>query len=314
MIPLVDQHKRQILKLRISLLDTCNLRCNYCMPEDMSFMPRERLLSPHRIQEIAADLVAFGIRDIRLTGGEPTLRPEFLDIVHRLSQLPLRRLGLTSNGVTLGKFLEPLAASKLRSINISLDSLDAATYHRITRRDVFKRVYDTLLEAKKLGFQTKVNCVLMKGFNDSDILPFAEFSAETGIEVRFLELMKIGQACSSQLREAFMPADEAIDRLLSRYSLDPVAVDQDSTSFVYKLNNGARIGFIASESKPFCGHCSRWRLTADGFLRACLMSNKGVNVRDAEAADYQDLLTKLLPMKPTSRIEKIHQDMYQIGG
>ncbi|SMF53021.1 GTP 3',8-cyclase MoaA [Pseudobacteriovorax antillogorgiicola] len=314
MIELEDRYGRRIQKLRISLLDACNLRCTYCMPEHMSFMGRERFLQPHQIYEMAKTLVAYGLREIRVTGGEPTLRQEFIEIMRLLSDLPLRSLGLTTNGVTLDKHLDELQHTALRSINVSLDSLSPDKFFQVTRRKVFERVYDNILKAQDMGFHVKVNSILMKGINDDEIDDFVDFSARYGIEVRFLELMKIGQANGTDQRNRFMAADDAIDILLKNHELKTVPVAKDSTSFVYQLNNGAKIGFIASETKPFCGNCSRWRLTADGHLRACLMSEKGVNLRNVPVEQYDELLGRLLTMKPTGRIEKIDQDMYQIGG
>ena len=170
-----------------------------------------------------------------------------------------------------------------------------------------------ILQAKKMGFNVKINTVLMKGINDHEIFDFMDFSAANDIEVRFLEVMKIGQACGSQ-DELFMSADNAILKMKEKDGLDIVEVESDSTSFNFRTDSGAQIGFIASESKPFCGSCSRWRLSADGFLRACLMSNKGVKIRGAHVDSYDELLHSLLPMKPTGRIEHIKQDMNQIGG
>ncbi|NRA68490.1 MAG: GTP 3',8-cyclase MoaA [Pseudobacteriovorax sp.] len=312
---LIDSHGRRISKLRISLLDTCNLRCLYCMPETMSFLPQERLLPAEEILQITDHLTQFGIKAIRVTGGEPTLRKEFLPIMKGLSDLAIDKLGVTSNGVFLTRYLRQLRdETKTNSINISLDSLNRESFHKITKRDCLDKVIDCLVEAQSLGFETKVNCVLMKGLNDHEILDFVDFSAKYGIEVRFLELMRIGQACKGAMNDRFMEADKAISIILAKHGLQKIPVPHDSTSFRFKLSNGAKIGFIASESKPFCGGCSRWRLTATGDLRACLMSEKGVSIKGVPAENYSQLLADLLPMKPTGRIKQLDQDMYQIGG
>ena len=310
---LIDQYGRRIRKLRVSLLDACNFRCFYCMPIDATFMPKHELMSPQEIFGICEALTGFGLEQIRITGGEPTIRREFRTIVGLLSRLNLKKLGLTSNGLILSKHLHFLKDTPCKHINISLDSLNADNFARITRRPVFENVLHTILSARDLGFQVKINTVLMRGVNDHELIDFLRFSEQEGIEVRFLEEMKIGQACTNQQRH-FLSADEAITRLKEVATLQQVAVDFDSTSFNYVTENGGQIGFIASESKPFCGSCSRWRLAANGFLRACLMSAKGVNIRGIDPGQYTPLLEELLTMKPAGRIERIEQDMNQIGG
>ncbi len=311
---LIDRYGRRIKKLRVSIMDLCNLRCFYCMPEKMQFMPKSQWLSSREIQNICQSLKGLGLEELRITGGEPTLRSDFIDIVEKLSELKFKKMGLTTNGVVLSRFLPALQNTSVSSINISLDSLDPENFFRITRRKEFYSVLDSIYMARDLGFQVKINCVVMKGVNDNEILDFVKFSAKEQIEVRFLELMKIGQACRLPLSDAFLPADSMIDTILSKYSLTKENVPLDATAFVYRISNGARIGFIASESKPFCGHCSRWRLSANGMLRACLMKEDGVNVRHKDTGELEQCLHQLLDLKPIERAKSIKQDMYQIGG
>lgn len=310
---LIDDYGRRIRKLRVSLLDACNFRCFYCMPEDAVFSKTEDLLTVEEIESICKTLVDSGLEQIRLTGGEPTMRKDFREIVSRISSLNLKKLGLTTNGFLLGKHLDFLAQTKCKYINLSLDSLQKDRFNKITYRTSFETVMKSILKAKEMGFVVKINTVLMKGVNDDEILDFVNFSAKHDIEVRFLEMMKIGQACNPK-NDLFLSADEAKSEIKSRFKLKIENVDLDSTSYNYSCSNGARIGFIASESKPFCNSCSRWRLSAKGMLRACLMKNEGVNLRGVDQSSYDDLLNKLLEMKPITRIEKVNQDMYQIGG
>ena len=248
-----------------------------------------------------------------MTGGEPTLRDDFRDVVLRLSSLPLDKLGLTTNGWDLAKELDFLSDTNCRHINISLDSLTKETFTRITRRDYFDKVLDSVLSAKRLGFHVKINTVLMKGINDHEIFDFIRFSAEHDVEVRFLELMSIGQVSGSK-DKLFVPASDIIQMISNREELIGEQNECDSTSFKYKTSSGASIGFIASETLPFCSNCSRWRLSADGFLRACLMSEKGICIRDVKPEDYKSKLNELLMMKPYRKIERVEQDMYKIGG
>jgi len=311
--PLIDSYGRRIRKLRVSLLDACNFRCVYCMPLNPVFMDSSRWLSPDEIERVCTALVDLGLEQIRLTGGEPTLRDDFRDIVLRLSSLPLDKLGLTTNGWDLAKELNFLSDTNCRHINISLDSLTKETFTRITRRDYFDKVLDSVLSAKRLGFHVKINTVLMKGINDHEIFDFIKFSAEHDVEVRFLELMSIGQVSGSK-DKLFVPASDIIQMISNREELTVEQNECDSTSFNYKTSSGANIGFVASETLPFCHNCSRWRLSADGFLRACLMSEKGIYIRNVKPKDYKVKMNELLTMKPYKRINRTDQDMYKIGG
>ena len=310
---LVDSHGRRIRKLRVSLLDACNFRCFYCMPMDAEFMPSSRWLSSQQIESVCRTLIPYGIEEIRITGGEPTMRREFRDIVSRLSQLSVRKLGLTSNGWLLGKHLEFLKDTNCQNINISLDSIREERFNRITRTQAFDVVYRNIVQAREMEFSLKINVVLMRGVNDDEILDFVKFSRDTGIEVRFLEVMRIGQACGSQT-DLFMAANDCLQIIKEQYDLEKQTMEGDSTSFNYVTKCGAKIGFIASESQPFCGGCSRWRLSADGFLRACLMSEKGVDIKNVPYEDYPQFFGEMLALKPTGRIKEVDQDMNQIGG
>ncbi len=312
-VPLIDNYGRRIRKLRVSLLDACNFRCVYCMPLNPVFMDSSRWLRPDEIESVCSTLVNFGLEQIRITGGEPTLREDFRDIVLRLSSLPLEKLGLTTNGWNLTKELDFLNDTNCKHINISLDSLTKDTFNRIARRDYFDKVLDSVLRAKQLGFHVKINTVLMSGINEHEILDFIKFSADHGIQVRFLELMSIGQAGGSK-DKLFVSAAQAIQKISSQVELISEQSESDSTSFNFKTATGASIGFIASETLPFCRNCSRWRLSADGFLRACLMSEDGVYIRDVEPQEFKSKLNELLKMKPYRRIERVEQDMYKIGG
>jgi cyclic pyranopterin phosphate synthase len=310
---LTDQIGRRIRKLRVSLVDACNFRCFYCMPEDSRFMHPSKLMKVDEMISIVGHLVDYGVEEVRLTGGEPTLRREFAEIVTRISSLPVRKIGLTTNGFLLKQYLEVLKASRCHHLNISMDSLQPSKFNRITRRDAFEPVYAAVMQAREMNFDLKINCVLMKGVNDDEIMDFVTFSEKTGIPVRFLELMRIGQACSNQA-DQFMTAENAIDLIRSQRHIELMPSPLDSTSFNFVTDAGGKVGFIASESKPFCGTCSRWRLSADGFLRACLMSEAGVSIRGVARQDYPEIFGQLFKMKPTGRIYEIHQDMNQIGG
>ncbi len=314
---LTDPVGRVMRKLRVSLTDACQYRCFYCMPENATFTPPAQLLTTEEYGSLCGDLVAQGIEELRVTGGEPTVRPEFRAIMTTLSKVPARRLSLTSNGQLLARHLDFLRDIGCTHLNISLDSLDAGRFDRITRGGDFRTVMACIEQAVATGFTLKVNAVVFRGINDDELPDFARWSEDSGIEVRFLEFMKIGPGHVTTF-DRFVSADEMIARLEPHVTLRPVAVPHDSTSFVFETEGGGRLGFIASESKPFCGSCSRLRLSATGVLRSCLMSEQGVSLRglrerEGDAA-YADALRRVLAMKPTGRIESVAQAMHEIGG
>ncbi len=310
---LIDRHGRILHKLRVQLTDACNFRCFYCMPVNVKFFPAAQLLDAKELVDICANLVDSGIDEMRISGGEPTLREDFEDIVSGLSALPLLKLGVTTNGFLLEKKLTFLKNTRCQHINVSLDSLNEKKFNEITKTPHFETVRTAIIKAKETGFFVKVNVVLMRGLNDDEVFDFLDFSATHQIEVRFLELMKIGPRHQKHSR-MFVSAKEIIGRIEKREQLILQSVNRDSTSFNFITSSSARIGFIASESLPFCGFCSRLRLTATGILRACLMSEAGVNLRGVSKSEYQKLLCAVMEMKPFERIDSIRQPMYQIGG
>jgi len=310
---LIDSHGRQVRKLRLSLTDKCNLRCHYCMPVDASFMNEDKYLSSTELIEIVTDLRNFGLEEVRLTGGEPLLRKDFSSIVDSLGELNLKKIGLTTNGIFLDRHFEALLRNKIIHLNISVDSLQAENFAKITRGPHLGRILKNITTAQALGFNVKINVVAMNGINDHELFDFVDYSRQTGLEVRFLELMRIGVALGTQ-EDQYISAGELIRRLKAKHAMKVVTKDQDSTSFNYLLDNGAQIGFIASESKAFCGHCSRWRLSADGIMRACLLKDDGLSIKGKSKEDRELLFQNLLGMKPLSRPAEVAHLMYSIGG
>lgn len=308
-----DQVGRQIRKLRVSLLDACQFRCFYCMPANPKFLPTSSYLSPLQIFQLCKPLVERGITHIRLTGGEPTLRRDFREIVTLLSRLPVTKLALTTNGLLLESLLDFLEESACRSLNVSIDSLQPEKFNKLVRYQAFDQVLGALFKAKDLGFQVKINTVLLKGINDNELDDFVNFAQKHDIEVRFLELMKIGQVSHSQPIH-FLSAADAIKQISQHQTLCQEISEFDSTAVRFKTASGARIGFIASETMPFCQSCSRLRLSATGKLRACLMAEDGVALSPNQSSDWDQVLSEVMAMKPTFRRELIGQDMNQIGG
>ena len=281
-----DQYGRELTDLRISLTDRCNLRCVYCMPAaGIDFRPPEDLLQDHELLllvRIAADL---GVSRIRLTGGEPTVRPRLVELVREIAAVPgIRDVAMTTNGLLLERLAEPLARAGLHRVNVSLDTLDPDRFARITRGGRLERVLAGIAAAEAAGLRPiKINCVVVRGFNEEDVVPLAVLTLERPWEVRFIEVMPFSTvgdfAEGSVVRSAETMAriEEALGPL---HPLDTSGQDPART---YRLAGAAgTVGFISSVSQPFCARCGRLRLTADGRLRLCLL-------RD----DEEDLLTPL---------------------
>ena len=289
------------------------MSCLYCMPEEKDFLPKKNWASVEEIVEIAGNLVLYGIDQIRLTGGEPLLRPDLRAIIKKLDKLPLSKFGLTTNAIHLEKELPFLKNTNCLYLNISLDSLDREIFFKITQTDTFSKVFHSLIKAKEEGLKVKVNTVLLKGLNDHEIDQFILFSKKTGIEVRFLELMKIGVA-NHYFNKHFISADEIIKKMALKWNFKQKPMPKDSTSFNFTFKNGAELGFIASESRPFCGGCSRLRLGPDGAIRPCLFMDQGISLKGLRGDDLLKALQKTIQLKPINRIPTIERPMYKIGG
>lgn len=277
-------------------------------------MHRKNWLSVDEIVQITSKLIDRGVDELRLTGGEPLLRPEFIEIARRLSELQFKKYGITTNGELLDHFLQDIKQyTGIQSINISIDSLDPDNFAKITKGGHLNRVLSGLHQALNLGFPIKVNAVLMRGVNDHEWKDFLHFSENTGVEVRFLEFMKIGPM-QDKYTEFFMPAAEMLETIRQHDELTPIVVPKDNTSFNFKTKHGAQLGFIASESQSFCSQCSRLRLTATGELRPCLFKNTGISLRGLSDTKLDQAITEIAGAKPMERIASISQAMHAIGG
>jgi cyclic pyranopterin phosphate synthase len=316
---LIDPHGRRMRKLRVSLLDACNFRCLYCMPLQSRFMPKSDWLPTTELVRIASQLVMLGIEEIRLTGGEPTLRPDLCDIAAALSPMGplgsvgLKKLGLTTNGMKLQPLLSKLLHADCRNLNISIDSLNRKRFAEIAHYDGLTAVTDSIRQAAAMGFNVKLNMVVMRGLNDTEIVDFLDFARNAGAEVRFLELMAIGPAAARQ-PELFVSAAELRQRIAEHTPFTAVPVERDSTARVYQTEAGARFGIIAPVTESFCGSCSRWRLTASGKLKTCLMTESGVDLRDQSDARIAELCAHALHLKPGAGPSRTVQQMNTIGG
>jgi GTP 3',8-cyclase len=273
-MPIADKFGRQITDLRISVTDRCNFRCVYCRSADPEkHMPASNLLEWEEYERLARILVGMGITKIRVTGGEPLVRPGVENFIARLKAIGVQDLSMTSNGYMLAERCERLMAAGLDRINISLDSLDRGRFERITRTKTFDAVIAGIDAAQASGLRpVKVNAVLVRGINDDEVEAFAEFARDRDLIMRFIEFMPL-DADHTWRRDMVVTAAETYSRIHARWPLIPVMHERSETARKYRFADGrGQIGLIAPVTQPFCGHCSRLRLTADGKLRTCLFS------------------------------------------
>ena len=286
---LTDTFQRQHDYLRISITEKCNLRCLYCMPEEgVPQSPPPDLLTTSEIYLLSSTFVSQGVTKIRLTGGEPTVRKDILPLMHQIGSLRsqgLRELCLTTNGISLHRKLDSMVEAGLTGVNLSLDTLDPWQFQVMTRRKGFDAVMksiERILEMNKLGagIKLKINCVVMRGMNDQEILPFVELGREQDLEVRFIEYMPFDGNKWSEGK--MLPFQEMLDIIRAKYpSLRKVQDSKNDTSKTYAIPGFVgRMGFITSMTHNFCGTCNRLRITSDGNLKVCLFGNDEVSLRD----------------------------------
>ena len=294
-MPLLDAFGRVADDLRVSVTDRCNLRCSYCMPpEGMQWLPRAQILSYEEIDRLVSIFLSLGVHTVRLTGGEPLARRDLPVLVEMLAARAVPDLSLTTNGVFLAEHADPLARAGLKRVNVSVDSLLRHRFAEMTRRDALAQVMEGLRAADAAGLQPiKLNCVVVRGTNDDEVVDFARFSRDTGYEVRFIEFMPL-DADEAWTRDAVVPSREILDRIDAAYPVEPIEHGPEPAT-MWRFRDGARgaIGVIASVSEPFCSSCNRIRITADGQFRTCLFAMEETDVRallrdgaaDAEIAD-----------------------------
>lgn len=296
---LVDSHGRTIRDLRLSITDRCNFRCVYCMEPDVRFLPARELLGVEELIRVARVCVSLGVEKIRITGGEPAVHPRLLDIIAGLAALSARDLALTTNGSIMDEAtLESWRDAGLRRLTVSLDSADRARFAAVTRSrtnpaDVLRGVR----RAQRIGFRpVKLNAVVVRGINDDEVESLAGIAHDLGVEMRYIEFMPLDSAHAWD-RARVVGADEIIERIARVHALVPLGrPEQSSTALEFAFADGSpgRIGVIAPVTRPFCGACSRLRVTADGKVRPCLFSTREWDLRlllrrgapDDEIADF----------------------------
>jgi GTP 3',8-cyclase len=280
----LDRFGRNINYLRISLTDKCNLRCVYCMPEDMTFRPRHELLQDEELYRLVQIFTELGFVKFRFTGGEPTVRANVVEIVRRTSQTPgVRQVAMTTNGLLLDKLAQPLAEAGLQRVNVSIDTINPEKFKTLTRWGEVEDVWAGIHAAQAAGIEIKLNAVVVRNYNDKDdVVDLARLTLFQPWQVRFIEMMPFGDVSDFQ-QAGIVPEEEL--RATIAAELGPLElVDNgrlDGEARLYRLQEGVgKLGFISSVTQPFCASCTRARLTADGRLRLCLLREKEVNLMD----------------------------------
>ena len=313
---LIDPFARQIRYVRLSVTDRCDFRCVYCMAENMTFLPRDRLLTLEEIARLGQIFAALGVQTFRLTGGEPLVRRNLAWLVEQLSQHS--EVVMTSNGARLSQFAAPLKNAGLSRINISLDSLAPVQFRQITRTGDLVDVLRGIDAAQQVGFNIKLNMVVMKGRNDAQILPIVAFAAQRGLDVSFIEEMPLGQITEHSRLLSFMPSAEIEQLIRQHYGLEATDYQTQGPSRYLQLQGSrTRIGFISPHSHNFCADCNRVRVTSEGRLLLCLGNEQGVDLlpllRDqASDAEITAKIQTALQQKPERHQFDLTQDEPQI--
>ncbi len=326
--PMHDSYGRRINYMRISLTDACNLRCVYCMPEHMKFRPRHELMSDEELLYLVRVGASLGVNKIRLTGGEPTIRPGVVDLVREIAATPgITDLAMTTNGILLDELAAPLAEAGLTRVNISLDTVDAEKFHRITRWGKIDDVWRGVQAAEAAGLRPiKLNCVVTRHFNDDDdVVELARLTLDRDWEVRFIEMMPFGEVTEFQQSNvvSFREMRDMVEAVFG--PLEEATYDFVDPSRPFRIPGAqGTLGFISSVTEPFCQGCGRVRLTADGKLRLCLLREDEVDLltplrNGASFTEMREIMREGSFHKPwghglASGVIAENRSMNQIGG
>ena len=276
----LDRFGRNIHYLRISLTDHCNLRCIYCMPEDQTFRPNADLLQDDEILRLAHLFASLGFDKIRLTGGEPTVRANIVEIVRGIASTPgIRSLSMTTNGVLLSRLAKPLKEAGLQRVNVSIDTLDPEKFRRLTRWGKLEDVWKGILAAEEAGMSpVKLNAVVVKGYNEDDVIDLAALTIDRPWQMRFIEMMPFAGVTDVQTKQ-IITAAQIQEKIESEFGPLEATGKYDGEARIYRIRGGkGELGFISSVTMPFCSACTRARLTADGVLRMCLLREKEIDL------------------------------------
>lgn len=304
--PLVDSFQRRITYLRLSVTDRCDLRCAYCMPERMTFLPKKDVLSLEELYDLATGFIARGVTKIRITGGEPLVRRDIIDLFTALGRRlghDLAELTLTTNGTRLAQHADALARAGVRRVNVSLDTLDRGKFAELTRRDSLPQVIEGIAAAKAAGLKVKLNAVALKGVNDAELPDLIAWGHSQGHDVTLIEVMPLGDVEEERL-DQYLPLDDVRAGLEARWTLTDSHYKTGGPSrYVDIAETGGRLGFITPHTSNFCSGCNRLRVTATGQLYPCLGGGEQVDLRsalrsDAPEANLAAALDEALRIKP----------------
>ncbi|MFM5893669.1 MAG: GTP 3',8-cyclase MoaA [Novosphingobium sp.] len=304
--PLVDQFKRRISYLRLSVTDRCDLRCAYCMPERQTFLPRSEVLSLEELHQLALGFIARGVTKIRLTGGEPLVRRDMIELVRALGRQigsGLDELTLTTNGTQLATFADDLAGAGVKRINVSLDTLDRAKFASLARRDSLPQVLEGLEAAKAAGLRVKINTVALKGVNEAELPDLIAWAHGQQFELTLIEVMPLGEVETDRF-DHYLPLDAVRQQLERRFTLAPSAHRSGGPARYFDVaETGGRLGLITPLTNNFCEGCNRVRVTATGQLYACLGGTEQVDLRAALRGEDPDTefsaaLDRAMAIKP----------------
>ena len=293
--PLVDQFQRRISYLRLSVTDRCDLRCAYCMPERQIFLPRKDVLSLDELHELALGFIARGVTKIRLTGGEPLVRRDMIELVRALGRKlgdGLEELTLTTNGTRLAEFADDLAAAGIKRINVSLDTLDRAKFAALARRDSLPQVLEGLAAARAAGLAVKLNTVALKGINEVELPALIDWAHGQGFDLTLIEVMPLGEVETDRF-DHYLPLDAVRAALETQFTLTPSDHRSGGPARYFDMaetanGKGGRLGLITPLTNNFCEGCNRVRVTATGQLYACLGGTEQVDLRAALRSEDPD--------------------------
>lgn len=316
--PITDAQGRTFKTLRISLTGVCNLGCVYCTDDtDTSTGCGTSLFSdPEKIAEAVEKIHRLTpLASVRLTGGEPLLYPHLEDLIRRIRQAGIGRIKMTSNASLLGRKAQSLKAAGLDEVNISLDAIDDAIYRAVTRRKNREKVLEGIFAAQEAGLDIKLNAVVMKGLNDNQIIPLLEFARNSGLAIRFLEVMEMGYL-HSQFKAHLFPQEAILQQIAEKYDFVSLGRKPGHTAQYWMMPDGFRFGIIANTSAPFCSDCNRLRLDSNGRIYGCLSNNKGIRIAEGlqDPHRMQQLLTRALHQKQQTHFTGSSLSMKNIGG
>jgi molybdenum cofactor biosynthesis protein A len=322
---LIDRFGRIHNYLRISITEKCNFRCLYCMPDENNCLVNSHILTPNEIESVAISFIKLGIDKIRLTGGEPLVRNDFKAIVEKLGPLCVTK-SITTNGFLLDKYIGDLQKNGIHNINISLDSLRPERFFKITQREAFSKIYENIFLAISEGFNVKINAVIMRGFNEDELLDFARISVTQPVSVRFIEFMPFKQ--NNWNFGKTVKHQEMLSALSKEFQLIFDGKSTESAATYYKIPGSVgNIGIIGTVSQPFCDSCNRIRVTSDGKIKSCLFGTSELDLLQhlKNSEDLSEVIRSAISKKPFQQGDKsisninsddsnLSRSMYSIGG